>query len=58
MSKIVLIVLSLNIENEMDIINHSTYYNYGDFRGVLKNIKSELSILNLSYLNLTQYLTY
>ena len=35
---------SPNIENEIDIINHSTYYNDDDFRDVLKNTKSELSI--------------
>ena len=41
-----------NIENDIDIINHSTYYNDYDFRDVLKNTKSELSILNLNWLNL------
>ena len=41
-----------NIENEIDIINHSTYYNDDDFRDVLKNTKSELSILILNCLNL------
>ena len=44
--------ISPNIENEIDIINHSTYSNDDDFRDVLKNTKSELSILNLNYLNL------
>ena len=44
--------ISLNIENEIDIINHSTYYNDDDFKDVLKNTKSELSILNLNSLNL------
>ena len=44
--------ISPNIENEIDIINHSTYYNDDDFRDVLKNTKSELSILNLNCLNL------
>ena len=44
--------ISPNIENEIDIINHSTYYNDDDFKDVLKNTKSELSILNLNCLNL------
>ena len=44
--------ISPNIENEMDKINHSTYYNDDDFKDVLKNSKSELSILNLNCLNL------
>ena len=44
--------ISPNIENEIDIINHSTYCNDDDFRDVLKNTKSELSILNLNCLNL------
>ena len=43
--------ISPNIENEIYIINHSTYYNDDDFRDVLKNTKSELSILNLNCLN-------
>ena len=44
--------ISPNIENEIDIINHSTYYNDDDFKDVLKNTKSELRILNLNCLNL------
>ena len=44
--------ISPNIENKIDIINHSTYYNEDDFKDVLKNTKSELSILNLNSLNL------
>ena len=32
--------ISPNIENEIDIINHSTYYNDDDFKDVLKNTKS------------------
>ena len=43
--------ISPNVENEIDIINHS-YYNDDDFRDVLKNTKSELSLLNLNCLNL------
>ena len=46
--------ISPNIENEINIINHSTYYNDDDFRDVLKNTKSELSILNLNCLNLNR----
>ena len=41
-----------NMENEIDIINHSTYCNDDDYRDVLKDTKSELSILNLNCLNL------
>ena len=44
--------ISPNIENEIDIINHSTYYNDDDFKDVLKNTKRELRILNLNCLNL------
>ena len=44
--------ISPNIEKEIDIINHSTYYNDDDFKDVLKNTKSELSIPNLNCLNL------
>ena len=44
--------ISPNIENEIDIINHSTYCNADDFRDVLKNNKNELSMLNLNCLNL------
>ena len=44
--------ISPNIDNEIDIINHSTYYNDDDFKDVLKNTKSELRILNLNCLNL------
>ena len=44
--------ISPNIENEIDITNHSTYYNDGDFKVILKNAKSELSIMNLKCLNL------
>ena len=44
--------ISLNIENEIAVINHSTYCNNDDFRDVLKNTKSELSILNINCLNL------
>ena len=44
--------ISPNIENEMDIINHYSYCNDDDFRDVLKNTTSELSILNLNCLNL------
>ena len=40
--------ISPNIENEIDIINHSIYYNDDDLRDVLKNTKGELSILNLN----------
>ena len=44
--------ISPNVEIEIDKINHSTYYNDHDFRNVLKNTKSELSILNLNCSNL------
>ena len=48
--------ISPNIENEIDIINHSTYYNDDDFKDVLKNTKSELSILNLNcYISTQDY---
>ena len=45
--------ISPNIENERDIIKHSTYYNDDDFKDVLKNNKSEFSILNPNCLNLS-----
>ena len=46
------IVIQYYSREYIDIINHSTYYNDDDFRNVLKNTKSELSILNLNCLNL------
>ena len=44
-------VLSPDLENEPDIIDHSKYYNDNDFRNVLQS-GSEISILNLNCLNL------
>ena len=44
-------VLSPDLENEPEIIDHSKYYNDNDFRNLLQS-GSEISILNLNCLNL------
>ena len=40
--------ISPDMENETDIMNHSRYYNDTDFKAVLQQSNSEISILNLN----------
>ena len=40
--------ISPEIENETDLIKHSKYYNYIDFKNVLYNAKSKISMLSLN----------
>ena len=40
--------ISLEMENEASLIEHSKYYNDVEFRNVLHNTNSKISILSLS----------